>query len=203
MNDRCRPRKKAMVANLKKKMVFPSHLDRKTSVNRMQLKKMTEVTLPVCLFTFCDCSQCSYTINASSLPYSGSCPTTWQCRVRPCHSDIACSHRPGVSSSRSSLCSSPAPPCFSPLAAAGTPRSWPPGCATVSVCSSSCLPSQQKCTNKPQQERRLLRGSGRGPSASKKVGNSVGAAPLGTPVRELGLAQLKNTALSLIFCSSS
>ncbi|KAF3858649.1 hypothetical protein F7725_011850 [Dissostichus mawsoni] len=77
-------------------------------------------------------------------------------------------HRPGVSSSRSSssLCSSPAPPCFSPLAAAGTPRSWPPGCAT------------QKCTNKPQQERRLLRGSGRGPSASKKVGNSVGAAPL-------------------------
>ena len=120
------------------------------------------------------------------LPYSISYPTMWQCRVHPCCSDRECNRKPGVSSSSSSSspCSSPTPPCPSPLAVTRTPRSWPPACATASVCSSSCPLSRQKCTSIPQSEHRLPRGSGRGPSAAKKAGNNVVAAPLGIPIKK-------------------
>lgn len=126
---------------------------------------------------------CFFTLFAfvTFLPGSPSVGSMWQRRVRPCCSHTACTHKPGVSSSRSSPCSSQAPPCSSPWVAAGTPHSWPPGCATASACSSSCPPSQRKCTSTPRSGRRGRRGSGRGPSVSMKVGSNVDAAPLCIP----------------------
>lgn len=107
----------------------------------------------------------------------------WRCRAPPCCSHRAYIHKSGVSSSNSSwsLCSTPAPLCASPLAVAGTPRSWPPGCATASACSNSCLRSLQKCTSTPPPGRSTVRGWGRGPSASMKVGSSVCGGRLCTP----------------------
>lgn len=136
-------------------------------------------------------NQCLVTL----LPYSISVLSMWQRRVRPCRSHRACTHKPEVSSSSSSPCSIPTPPCSSPWAAAGTPRSWPPGCATASACSSSWPPSQQKCTSIPRSGRRLPREAGRGPSVSTKAGNNVVAAPLYTPVntREVDSANLSNS----------
>ena len=118
------------------------------------------------------------------LLFSVSAPSMWQRTVRPCCFDRVCTHKPEVSSSSSSPCSSPTPPCSSPRAAAGTPRRRPPGCATASACSSSFPPTRRKWTNTPRSGRTVSRGSGRRPSASKKVGNIDAAAPLGTPVEK-------------------
>ncbi len=122
-------------------------------------------------------NQCPVT----SLSYSISGPSMWQRTVHPCRSGRVCTHILGVSSSSSSLCSSPSPPCSSPLAAAQTQRSSPQGCATANACSSSCPLSLQKYTNTPRSGRRLTLGAGRGPSVSKKAGNNVFDAPRDTP----------------------
>lgn len=107
---------------------------------------------------------------------------TRQCRVRRCRSRTACSHKSAVSSSTSSPGSSPTTPVSSPWVEAGTPRRWPPGCATASACRSSCSLSRQKYTGTPQSGHTPPRGWGRRPSVSMTAGSSVAAAPLYTPV---------------------
>lgn len=116
--------------------------------------------------------------------HSISWPTMWQCRVHLCCLHRECIHKPGVSSSSSgsSHCSSQTSPCFSSLVAAVTQRSSPPGCATASVCNSSCPLSQQKCTNTGRLRRTTPPGSGRRPNASKRAGNNVVDGPLCAPV---------------------
>lgn len=122
---------------------------------------------------------------------------TRRCRVRLCCSRKACSRTPvasrSSSSSSSSHGSSLAPPASSPWAAAGRPRSWPPGCARASACRSSCFPSRQKCTGTRRSGHSALRGAGRAPSASTTAGSSGAAAHLAATVGSDGRVTVFST----------